>query len=155
MNKTITSALLLITALSISAPAYDAKQAAKLDSFYSKMTQKACSNSKFFISAQDTLSLINKGEKVIYLDVRTEGEHSILQIPSKYGMHIPIEHLFEKANLDKLPSDIKIITVCHSGTRGILAAAGLKQLGFKNVQVLKGGLISLAEATTPKNSPTK
>ena len=36
-----------------------------------------------------------------------------------------------------------------------MAAMGLKMIGIKNVQVLKGGIVALAGADTTKNAPLK
>ncbi|HHB93963.1 MAG TPA: rhodanese-like domain-containing protein, partial [Campylobacterales bacterium] len=63
------------------------------------------------------------------------------------------EKLFQKENLDKLSTDKPIVVVCHSGTRATLAGIGLKRVGFKQVHILKGGLIALAKANNPKNAP--
>lgn len=101
------------------------------------------------------MKLIRDNGQYVLLDVRSEGETSVFGLNGKNAMHIELKELFKKENLDKLPTDKMIIAVCHSGTRGLMAAMGLKQIGFKNVQVLKGGLITLAEANTPKNAPLK
>jgi len=154
MNKIITSAL-LFTTLTLSAQGYDATKAANLEGFYAGMTQKVCADSKLFITATDTLKLIRDNKKYLILDVRTAGENSVISISDKNSIHIEIKDLFKKENLDKLPTNLPIITICHSGTRGLMAALGLKQIGFKNVQVLKGGFIALAQDNTVKNAPIR
>ena len=154
MNKIFIKALLLTT-LTLGAYAYDTTKAKNLEGFYSKMTQKVCADSKLFISAEDTLKLIREEKKYLLLDVRTAGENSVISLSDKNSLHTEIKDLFKKENLDKLPTDRPIIAICHSGTRGLMAALGLKQIGIKNVQVLKGGFISLAEKNTVKNAPLK
>jgi len=154
MKKTLFTNLVL-SMLVMSAEAYDNAQAKKFEKFYSHMTQKACANSKLFITAQDTLKLIREEKKYLILDVRTAGENSVITLSDKNSLHIEIKDLFQKENLDKLPTDNQIIVICHSGTRGLMATIGLKQIGFKNVQVLKGGFIALAEQNTVKNAPIK
>jgi rhodanese-related sulfurtransferase len=37
--------------------------------------------------------------------------------------------------------DVKIVTYCLKGSRGILAGLQLKKMGFTNVANLKGGII--------------
>jgi rhodanese-related sulfurtransferase len=101
------------------------------------------------------MKLFRDKEKFTLLDVRTEGENAIVSVSSNNAIHIPVEHLFEKANLDRLPTDQPIIIVCHSGTRATIVAMGLQQIGFAKVHVLKGGLVALAEANDPKNAPVK
>lgn len=154
MKKIIVSSFLVL-GLTTSVFAYDEAQAINLNKFYSHLTQKVCANSKLFIEAKDTLAMINKGENPLYLDVRTSGEHSIIEISKEHSLHIPIAELFTKDNLDKLPKDRKIVVVCHSGNRALMAALGLKQIGFKNVHVMKNGLVGLAQANDPKNAPMK
>ncbi|MEA2100093.1 MAG: rhodanese-like domain-containing protein [Campylobacterota bacterium] len=154
MKKIITSTLLLTT-LSISAIAYDSIKAQTMDNFYSKFTQKACADSKLFISAEETMKMLRENKKFMILDIRTRGERAVVSIGLENSIYIPIKDLFKKENLDKLPTDQTIILVCHSGTRATLAAIGLKQIGIKKTRVLKGGLVALADANNPKNAPLR
>jgi len=154
MKKILTSSL-LVGVFTLSSFAYDADQAKKLESFYSGFTQKACANSKLFIKADEVMKMLRDKTKVTLLDVRTEGEHDIISIGLKNSIYIPMRELFKKENLEKLPTNEPILIVCHSGTRALLAAAGLKQIGIKNVRVVKGGLASLALANNTKNAPLK
>ncbi len=151
MNKFI-YVTLTFTLVAINAMAYDTTKAESLHAFYSSMTQKACANSKLFINAEDTMKMI-RDNNVTLLDVRTEAEVGVITLGGENAIDIPIAKLFKKESLDKLPTDKPIVIVCHSGTRAVLAAVGLKRVGFKNIQVLKGGLIALAEANNPKNAP--
>ena len=151
MKRTIFSTLALAI-LSTNAMAYDSKKAEELNAFYSHMTQKACADSKLFIEAEETMKMI-RDNSIIQLDVRTTGEVGVIALSGKNSLHIPIKDLFKKENLEKIPTDKPIVVVCHSGTRATLAAIGLKRIGFKTVQVLKGGLIALATENNPKNAP--
>jgi len=144
---TLTFALVTMNAM-----AYDTTKAENLLEFYSSMTQKACANSKLFINAEDTMKMI-RDNNVTLLDVRTEAEVGVITLGGENAIDIPIAKLFKKESLDKLPTDKPMVIVCHSGTRALLAAVGLKRIGFKDVQVLKGGLIALADANNPKNAP--
>lgn len=153
--KNILTKTLLVASLSVSAFAYDTVKADALNNFYSHFTQKACADSKLFITAEDTLKMLRNNKKITILDVRTIGEHAVISIGLKNSLFIPIKDLFKKENLDKLPTDHTIILVCHSGTRATVAAVGLKQIGIKNTRVLKGGLVALAKANNPKNAPIK
>lgn len=149
------SATALTLSLSLNAFAYDATKAKDYEKFYANFTHQACASSKLFIKADEAMALVREAKGYMFLDVRTNGEASVVAISDKNSMHIELEHLFEAANLDKLPTDVTIIAVCHSGTRGTIAAIGLKQLGFKNVRVLQGGLVALSDANTPANAPIK
>ena len=150
--RTATLSFLLLTAY---ANAYDVAKAEELSKFYAHMTQKACADSKLFIKAVDVMKLLKKKKPVTLLDVRTDGEASVISLSGDNALHIPISELFKKENLDKLPTDKPIMLICHSGTRATLAAIGLKRVGFKKVHVVKGGLVGLAKADNPKNAPLK
>jgi len=154
MKKMIFSSI-TVALLASNLMAYDVKKAEEFNKFYSHMTQKACADSKLFIKADDALKMLKEKKEFTFLDVRTDGENAILSMSGENALHIPINILFKKENLDKLPSDKPIVVVCHSGTRATLAAMGLKRLGFKKIHVLKGGMIALAKANNPKNAPIK
>ena len=154
MKKLIYSAVAL-SLVSMNLMAYDAEKAEELNKFYAHMTQKACADSKLFIKADDTLKMLREKKAFSFLDVRTDGENNILALNGENALHVPINVLFQKENLAKLPLDQPIVVVCHTGTRATLAAIGLKRLGFKKVHVLKGGMVALAKANSPKNAPLK
>ncbi len=154
MKKTLLSTL-TFALLTVSAHAYDDTKAKELNTFYAHMTQKACADSKLFIKAKEVMKLLKEKNDITLLDVRTDGEASVIALSGDNALHMPISELFKKENLDKLPTDKPIMVVCHSGTRATLAAIGLKRIGFKKVHVVKGGLVALAQANNPKNAPVK
>ena len=154
MKKLIYSTL-AVSILAVNAMGYNADKAQELSKFYSHLTQKACATSKLFIKADEVMKMLRKKKDFSLLDVRTNGENAVLSLSGENSLHIPINVLFQKENLDKLTTDKPIVIVCYSGTRAIFAAIGLKQLGFKKIHVLKGGMIALAKANNPKNAPLK
>ena len=154
MKKILLTSLSLAI-LSTGLLAYDNTKAANLEHFYAHMTQKACADSKLFIKANDVMKMLRKKKAFTILDVRTDGEAKVISLSGENALHIPINVLFKKENLNTLPTDKPIVIVCHSGTRATLAAIGLKRIGFKKVHVLKGGLVALAKANNPKNAPLK
>lgn len=154
MKKTLLSTV-AFALLTISAQAYDDAKAKELNKFYAHMTQKACADSKLFIKATEVMKQLKDKKDIMLLDVRTDGEASVIALSGDNAVHMPISELFKKENLDKLPTDKPIMVVCHSGTRATLAAIGLKRIGFKKIHVIKGGLVALAKANNPKNAPTK
>jgi len=154
MKNTFHSALAFLV-LNVSAHAYDNTKAKELNTFYSHMTQRACADSKFFVKASDVMKLLKEKKDISLLDVRTNGEYSVIALNGDNALHIPISKLFKKENLDRLPTNKPIMVICHSGTRATLAAIGLKRLGFKKIHVVKGGLIALAKVDNPKNAPVK
>ena len=80
-------------------------------------------------------------EKMILIDVRESDEFASGVVPAKTVFTIPRGKL-EFTVDDKLVdlSDHTIVCYCLKGARGLLAAMMLKQLGFKNVVNLRGGI---------------
>lgn len=144
--------LALAATLSFNAQAFDEAMAAKVDAVASQLTQANLAKGGCKLSAEDALKLINEGkEKVTLLDVRTRAEAKIVAIPK--AIHIPLDELFRKENLARLPSDGKLLVICHSGNRAAGATALLNAVGFNNAKYINGGLIALTTATTPKTVP--
>ena len=143
--------------LAINASAYDESLAAKMDKTFSNVTQAKIikSKGKGVIENKELFKMLREKKKFVFLDVRTEGEMAVLGLKTKNTLEIPLEHLFEKKNLDRLPKDELIVLVCHSGSREKKAIMSLKMLGFKNVRLMKGGLVGLAQGNTAKNAPLK
>jgi rhodanese-related sulfurtransferase len=153
MQHTLRRTLIIAAAVSAQLLAYDAELAKEMDKTFSRMTQKALAACTAKISGDDVMEMIRKGEKFVLLDIRTPGEKRVLRIAAPQTLEIPLNKLFKKENLDKLPKDKPIVIVCHSGSRAQQAAVSLRMLGFTNVQVLNGGLKAFAEAASLKNAP--
>lgn len=141
------SSLLLFTA---SASAYDAKLAEKLDSFYEKLTFDAFAHSTLFLKPDSFIAEINNDPSIVIIDVRTSKEQAFIKTGYKNTLEIPLEELFEAKNLDRIPSDKRLIILCHSGIRAFPAALNLKMLGFQKVQVLENGIVGMAQISSPK-----
>ncbi|MCP5408715.1 MAG: rhodanese-like domain-containing protein [Chromatiaceae bacterium] len=151
MKKQIILIGMLSSLIYTSAQAYNTALASSFESFYGKLNQQALADSKLIIEPADLYKeLIAKKQSFLVLDVRTDAEANMVNFTMPNSMHISLDNLFQKANLDRLPKDQKIVVACHSGVRSLLAAVGLKMLGFKNVHSLKGGIPAFADATTPK-----
>jgi rhodanese-related sulfurtransferase len=54
-----------------------------------------------------------------------------------------------------IPSDGKIVVICHSGSRAVVATTLPRVIGFNNAIYLDDGLVALATATTPKGLPVE
>ena len=155
MIKKMVTGTLLLSTLALNLSAFDTKKAEDFDAFYSHMTQKACAASKLSIGSDEVMQMLREEKRFTFLDIRTKGELAVLGLKTANTIEIPLEHLFEKKNLAKLPTDELIVIVCYSGTRATMAAASLKMLGFKNTRVMKGGIVGLAQGNTPKSAPLK
>ena len=155
MIKRLLTGTLLVSTLAINALAYDSAKAEGFNKFFSHVTQKHCADSKLMIDGDEAMKMLREKKPFIFLDIRTEGEMAVLGLKTSNTLEIPLQHLFEKKNLDRLPTDKLIVLVCHSGTRATMVVASLKMLGYKKVRIMHGGMVALAKGNNPKNAPLK
>ncbi|HBN05887.1 MAG TPA: pyridine nucleotide-disulfide oxidoreductase [Bacteroidales bacterium] len=93
---------------------------------------------------------INKDESIL-LDVRTQMEHSMGNIPG--SINIPVDDLRQRIN--ELPKDKAIYIYCAIGLRGYLAYRILTQNGFTNIKSLAGGYKTYSTAMAPVSDINK
>lgn len=79
---------------------------------------------------------IDKGEKLVLLDVREQWEFDLAKITG--STLIPLGTLPQ--SVAKLNRDSEIIAICHHGMRSADATNFLLQQGFPNVKNLVGGI---------------
>lgn len=101
------------------------------------------------ISPQELKSRLDKKERILLLDVRSQEEHDIAKILGSFLM--PLHELSEK--YQTLTHDRTIAIYCHHGMRSMNAARFLSQKGFKNIKSLEGG-IHLWSCLIDKKIPT-
>ncbi|HEY9050935.1 MAG TPA: rhodanese-like domain-containing protein [Gammaproteobacteria bacterium] len=153
-NKFLVIALLV--SLPFAANAYDADQAEHiLNTVTGQMNQQFFLTKPCKIEAVEVLKMLEQKKKVTLLDIRTPQERGVVALNHPSALSIPMNELFKKENLDRLPEDNKIIVVCHSGNRASGTTALLKSAGFKDVVYVNGGLISLVTNLTPKTVPVE
>ena len=86
------------------------------------------------VSAAEVKAMIDKKDKVIYLDVRDAGEFSAGHLPG--AMNISRGTL-EFNVFNKIPEqNAKIIVYCKTAGRSTLATKTLNDLGFKNALLM-------------------
>lgn len=91
------------------------------------------------ISPQDGKSLIDSGEELILLDVRTPAENFASRIPN--SVLIPVDVIEQEAASQLPDRDVIILVYCRSGRRSVTASLALvKKMGYTNVYNL-GGII--------------
>ena len=106
------------------------------------------------------LDKVKANEPLLALDVRTPAETGVYSVTLPGALMIPINELFTPANLTRIPTDKTVVVFCLSGTRAMAAGTALRQIGFENVYILKGGYKALVaymgakEANTPLPPPT-
>jgi rhodanese-related sulfurtransferase len=114
------------------------------------------------VSVQDVKAMLKSNEAFAFFDVREEGEFSIKGHPL-FATPLPLSRL-EPRVFALLPDPATRIVLMDAGEEGETgranrAAARLKQMGYGNVAVMKGGLKAWADAGcevfTGVNVPSK
>ena len=94
----------------------------------------------------------NTNEQIYILDVRESNEVEPQgHIKSSNYINIPRGLVEFKINKNIPGLNSKIIVVCYSELRSLFVQKNLKELGYKNVKVLKGGMQRWNEECLPKN----
>ena len=101
----------------------------------------ACSHEKgpteLQISIVDTKDLLSNDDRVILLDVRSDGEMCLGGI--KGARCLPPGLIEEEADKLSEDKDVPILVYCSSGDRSLGAAKKLRKMGFTNVRSIAGG----------------
>ena len=90
----------------------------------------------FAISPKELKTSLDKGDKLVLVDVREEWEYSLAKLDG--SILIPLGTLPQ--SLARLYRDSEIIAICHHGMRSADATNFLIQQGFPNVKNLVGGI---------------
>jgi adenylyltransferase/sulfurtransferase len=88
---------------------------------------------------------VDRGENIFLLDVREPREYEIVNLG---GHLIPLNDLPRRVH--ELDSSLDTVVYCHSGMRSGQAVLFLKQLGFRKVKNLLGGIDRWAEVIAPE-----
>jgi adenylyltransferase/sulfurtransferase len=97
------------------------------------------------ISPQDLKRRLDVPGAPMLLDVRQDWETKLCRLPN--AVHIPIEEI--EMRTDELDPEGEIVVYCHAGVRSAAVADYLRQLGFKSVRNLAGGLDAWAQTVEP------
>ncbi|TFG60067.1 MAG: rhodanese [Nitrospirales bacterium] len=90
----------------------------------------------YAISTKELKTRLDKGDKLVLVDVREEWEYSLAKLDG--SILIPLGTLPQ--SLARLKRDSEIIAICHHGMRSADATNFLLQQGFTNVKNLVGGI---------------
>lgn len=98
------------------------------------------------VSTLEATRLINAGDALI-LDVREASEFASGRIPK--SRNVPFSDLAKRVgDLEKFKSKPVVVT-CASGSRSSGAVRLLKNAGFSNLYLLKGGMAAWRDASLP------
>jgi len=90
----------------------------------------------FTISPMELKTRLDKGDKLVLLDVREQWEYDLAKLTG--SILVPLGTLPQ--SMAKLNRDAEIIAICHHGMRSADATNFLLQQGFANVKNLVGGI---------------
>lgn len=88
------------------------------------------------VTPQELKTRLDRNNRPFLLDVRQDWETRLCRLEN--AVHIPIEEI--EVRTDELNPEDEIVVYCHQGVRSAAVAEYLRQLGFKNVKNLAGGL---------------
>jgi monothiol glutaredoxin len=96
------------------------------------------------ITAAELKAMLDRGEPLELLDVRTEAERAIAKLEGA-------RHLDQAAmeDLQELDRDTLLVFHCHHGIRSQAAAHRFLSLGFRNVGNLVGGIDAWSLSVDP------
>ena len=97
------------------------------------------------ISPQELKSRFDREDRPLLLDVRQDWETRLCKLPN--AVHIPIEEL--EFRTEELDPGTETVVYCHQGVRSAAVADYLRQLGFRDVKNLSGGLDAWARTVEP------
>lgn len=101
----------------------------------------AAENAEFEIEPEALKAKLDGASPPFLLDVREPMEYEIVKLNG--SKLIPLLKLPEHVN--ELPAAGDIVVYCHSGGRSATAVRFLREMGFKRVSNLKGGITAYAE----------
>jgi len=93
---------------------------------------------------------LQRDKKSIIIDVNTSKDFALSHIPD--SQNFQLEDLTPDNKELLKHKDSTTILVCQSGTRSAKAAKQLLSLGFSNVTILRGGLLSWTKENLPVTS---
>src|SRR3546814_19238488 len=82
--------------------------------------------------------LLERANDLIVLDVRERASYDAAHIPG--AQNLPRGKLELRVNHDLPDPTLRIVTVCEYGNVSTLAAATLRELGFRRAAALDGGM---------------
>lgn len=98
------------------------------------------------ISPREVKQLLDRGEKLLLVDVREPHEHAICRIEG--AVLIPMGSI--PANLQKLDIDEDVICFCHHGMRSLDVANWLRARGVATAKSMAGGIDRWSLEIDPK-----
>ncbi len=97
------------------------------------------------IAPRELKARLERGERVLLLDVREPGELALARIEG--ALHIPMGEIPTRSV--ELPDEIPIVAFCHLGQRSLMVAQFLRGRDFERAASLAGGIDAWAREVDP------
>ena len=91
------------------------------------------------VTPRDVKSMLDKGEKFVFIDCRLPNEHDITHIEGT--QLLPLQQLPQRLGELRGKEGEKIVVHCKSGARSMSFTQALRQNGFKDVRSMAGGIL--------------
>ena len=95
------------------------------------------------VSARDVLQMRECGEDFAIIDVREDREWNLGHLPG--AVHVARGTLEGRIE-GVVPRERKVVVYCAGGNRSALAADTMREMGYRDVQSLAGGIRSWVDA---------
>jgi adenylyltransferase/sulfurtransferase len=107
--------------------------------------ETAAPTNSLVVSVKELKSELDRGARVVLLDVREPHEAEICQLPG--STLIPLGELEHRAS--ELDRNANIVAYCRSGPRSGRAVKFLHEIGFPRVRNLTGGILAWSDQIDP------
>jgi adenylyltransferase/sulfurtransferase len=91
------------------------------------------------ITPRQVKSMLDKGEKFVFIDCRLPNEHQITHIEG--AKLIPLQQIAQRIGEIRPHANEKVVVHCKSGGRSMQFTQILRQQGFKDVKSMAGGIL--------------
>ena len=147
-------ATVLLASMLVAAPtaAYDRGEAEGYAQLFASVQGPKAGKAMHLIKPEQFVNEVRAGKQYVTVDIRTPNETRFFTGNLPGHLVIPLNELFKHDQLAKLPNDKPIVLMCKSGTRATAAATALRDVGFKETYVLKGGFKMLSAYLGPKEA---
>lgn len=151
-QKCLQLATVLLSALLIAGPVagFDHGKADAYVQMFDSVQGPKAGKHLHLIKPEQFVEQVRSGTEYVTVDIRTPGETRFFTGNLPGHLVIPLNQLFQREQLARLPEDKPIVLLCHSGTRATAAATALRDVGFEKTYVLAGGFMKLAAYLQPK-----
>lgn len=155
MTRLLTITLLAV-AITIVGPSwsYNSPVAESYATLFARVEGAGADKALHLLQPDACLNKVKTNDPLVVPDARTPAKIVVFTSILSDSLPVPIQALFTKANLDRIPRDKTVVVLCKSGARETVAGTDLRHTGFENVFILKGGYIALAKHAGSKEANT-